>query len=58
MKTYIFTVHLRGMGNSPDEAWQDAVEATDLYKDPFPEDYYIEEEENDNSESQEDKYDT
>lgn len=58
MKTYIFTVHLRGMGNSPDEAWIDAIEATNLDEDPTPENYYIEEEENDNSESQEDKYDT
>ena len=27
MKSYIFTVELRGFGSTPEEAWQDAVDS-------------------------------
>jgi hypothetical protein len=36
MKRYQFTVRLTGFGNTPDEAWLDAIGATDLDSDPTP----------------------
>jgi len=43
MNRYLFTVRLIGDGNNPDEAWLDAVSATDLNLDPTPDenDYTI-----------------
>lgn len=36
MRRYQFTVRLTGFGNTPDEAWRDAIGATDLDGDPTP----------------------
>ena len=36
MKEYVFTMRLCGYGNTPEEAWLDVAEATDLYKEPLP----------------------
>ena len=36
MKKYLFTIYLQGYGNTPDDAWQDATESTDLSSDPAP----------------------
>ena len=49
MNRYLFTVYLTGVGDNPDEAWLDAVEATNLDKDSTPDksNYQIIEEDED-----------
>jgi hypothetical protein len=42
MKSYIFTVYLRGDGESVEQAWRDACESFSLDSGPVPEsDEYI-----------------
>jgi hypothetical protein len=48
-KTYLFTVTLQGSGDTPEEAWADAVEA--FIEDPG-EPHVIEEVEDDDNENQ------
>jgi len=50
MKRYLFTVRLIGIGRTPEQAWRDAVDATDLECDPVPLEYTAEEEEEDEDE--------
>lgn len=43
MKRYLFTVRLIGCGSNVENAWQDAIESTDLYEDATPDKDDIEE---------------
>lgn len=43
MNQYKFTITLIGYGDSPEEAWEDAVEATNLDEEPMPEEYDFDE---------------
>ena len=36
MKKYLFTIRLVGFGNNEDEAWIDAIDATNLQEDSTP----------------------
>lgn len=49
MKEYTFTIVLTGYGDNPDEAWRDAVDATDLDSDPTPDDFTEESEESEDN---------
>jgi hypothetical protein len=51
-KTYVFSVTLKGTGDNPDAAWQDAVEAFSTDSGVTPDAY--EEEEDEDSDDEED----
>lgn len=44
MADYIFTVTLKGTGDSPEEAWLDAAEALSLDPGETPDDFMIDDE--------------
>jgi len=54
MKRYVFAITITGFGETPDEAWKDAVEATNLEDDPIPEEDIYDEYEMDDDEEVED----
>jgi hypothetical protein len=45
MKRYTFTVVLTGYGENEDQAWNDAVTSTCLEDDPTPDEYEVEDDE-------------
>ena len=42
MKSFIFTIELRGFGDTPEQAWLDALENFMLDPGPAPEEWYME----------------
>ena len=42
MKSFIFTIELRGFGDTPEQAWNDAFENFMLDPGPAPEEWYME----------------
>jgi hypothetical protein len=42
MKSFIFTIKLRGFGDTPEQAWHDAFENFMLDPGPAPEEWYME----------------
>jgi hypothetical protein len=50
MPTYVFSVTLKGKGNNPDDAWQDAVDAFSVDAGITPDAYDIDEEDSNEEE--------
>jgi hypothetical protein len=50
MLTYVFSVTLKGKGDNPDDAWQDAVDAFSLDAGITPDAYEEEDEDSDDDE--------